>query len=101
MEYTFGLIGSGNMGGAIAHAVSQTTKAGILADHNPQRAQSLAEELGFAHGTNEVVAQNSQYLFLGVKPHLMGAMLADIQSVLAARQDAFVLVTMAAGLAIE
>ena len=42
MEYTFGLIGSGNMGGAIAHAVSQTTKAGILADHNPQRAQSLA-----------------------------------------------------------
>ena len=31
----------------------------------------------------------------------MGAMLADIQSVLAARQDAFVLVTMAAGLAIE
>ena len=25
MEYTFGLIGSGNMGGAIAHAVSQTT----------------------------------------------------------------------------
>ena len=95
MEYTFGLIGAGNMGGAIAHAVSQTTKAGILADHNPRRAQSLAEELGFAHGTNEVVAQNSQYLFLGVKPHLMGAMLADIQSVLAARQDAFVLVTMA------
>ncbi len=40
MEYTFGLIGSGNMGGAIAHAVSQTTKAGILADHNPQRAQA-------------------------------------------------------------
>ena len=35
MEYTFGLIGSGNMGGAIAHAVSQTTKAGILADHDP------------------------------------------------------------------
>ena len=101
MEYTFGLIGSGNMGGAIAHAVSQTTKAGILADHDPQRAQALAGELGFAHGTNQVVAQNSQYLFLGVKPHLMGGMLQDIRPALAARKEPFVLVTMAAGLAIQ
>ena len=101
MEYTFGLIGSGNMGGAIAHAVSQTTKAGILADHDPQRAQALAGELGFAHGTNQVVAQSSQYLFLGVKPHLMEGMLQDIRPVLAARKEPFVLVTMAAGLAIQ
>ena len=38
MEYTFGLIGSGNMGGAIAHAVSQTTKAGILTTRSGPRA---------------------------------------------------------------
>jgi len=42
MRYTFGLIGSGNMGGAIARAVSLTLKDGILADHSPQRAQELA-----------------------------------------------------------
>lgn len=100
MGYTFGLIGSGNMGGAIAHAVSQSLKDGILADHNPQRAQSLAEELGFSAGSNEEVALESKYLFLGVKPHLMGSMLKTVQPVLASRQEAPVLVSMAAGLTI-
>ena len=77
MRYTFGLIGSGNMGGAIARAVSLTLKDGILADHSPQRAQELAAELGFSSGTNEDAARESQYLFLGVKPHLMGGMLEE------------------------
>ena len=67
MRYTFGLIGSGNMGGAIARAVSLTLKDGILADHSPQRAQELAAELGFSSGTNEDAARESQYLFLGVR----------------------------------
>ena len=100
MQYTFGLIGSGNMGGAIAHAVSQTTKDGILADHQPQRAQALAETLGWQAGDNETVARESRYLFLGVKPHLMGGMLASIQPVLAGRAESPVLVSMAAGLSI-
>lgn len=100
MQYTFGLIGSGNMGGAIARAVSLTTKDGILADHFPQRAQELAQELGLAAGDNETAARESRYLFLGVKPHLMGDMLAAIQPVLAARQESPVLVSMAAGLTI-
>ena len=47
MKYTFGLIGSGNMGGAIAHAVSQSLKDGILADRSLEKAQALARELGF------------------------------------------------------
>ena len=38
MKYTFGLIGSGNMGGAIAHAVSQSLKDGILADRSLEKA---------------------------------------------------------------
>ena len=100
MQYTFGLIGSGNMGGAIARAASQTTKNGILADHFPQRAQELAQELGLASGDNEAAARESQYLFLGVKPHLMGDMLTAIQPVLASRDQAPVLVSMAAGLTI-
>lgn len=100
MGYTFGLIGSGNMGGAIARAVSQALRDGILADHDPQRAQALAQDLGFAHGTNQAVAQDSHYLFLGVKPHLMGGMLEAIRPVLAGRQQAPVLVSMAAGLTI-
>ena len=100
MQYTFGLIGSGNMGGAIARAVSQTLKDGILADHDPQRAEALAGALGFSHGDNQEAARESQYLFLGVKPHLMADMLASIRPTLAARQQAPILVSMAAGLTI-
>ena len=100
MRYTFGLIGSGNMGGAIARAVSLTLKDGILADHSPQRAQELAAELGFSSGTNEDAARESQYLFLGVKPHLMGGMLEGIRPTLASRETSPILVSMAAGLTI-
>ena len=87
MRYTFGLIGSGNMGGAIARAVSLTLKDGILADHSPQRAQELAAELGFSSGTNE-------------EPHLMGGMLEGIRPTLASRETSPILVSMAAGLTI-
>ena len=41
MNYTFGLIGCGNMGSAVARAVSQVTHNGILANRTPQRAQKL------------------------------------------------------------
>ena len=91
MRYTFGLIGSGNMGGAIARAVSLTLKDGILADHSPQRAQELAAELGFSSGTNEDAARETQYLFLGVKPHLMGGMLEGIRAQLKNKKQEHIL----------
>lgn len=100
MNYTFGLIGTGNMGGAIARAVSKVCRDGILANHTPEKAQHLAEELGFATGTNETVAQESRYLFLGVKPHGMESLLAPLQSCLVNRAEPPVLVSMAAGLTI-
>lgn len=100
MKYTFGLIGSGNMGGAIARAVSQTLSDGILADRSLEKAQVLAQDLGFAAGSNLEAAQESRYLFLGVKPHLMGGMLETIRPTLSARAEKPVLVSMAAGLTI-
>lgn len=42
MRYTFGLIGSGNMGGAIARAVSLTLKGGILVTTVPSGRMELA-----------------------------------------------------------
>ena len=48
MNYTFGLIGCGNMGSAVARTVSQVTHNGILANRTPQRAQKLAEQLSFS-----------------------------------------------------
>lgn len=100
MKYTFGLIGTGNMGSAIARAVSQVRKDCVFANQTPEKAQALAEALGCACGTNETAAEESRYLFLGVKPHLMSSVLASLRPTLKARKEAPVLVSMAAGLSI-
>ena len=46
------------------------------------------------------MAEQCDLIFLGVKPQMMGALLAELAPVLSARQDRFVLVSMAAGLTI-
>ena len=102
-EYTFGFIGCGNMGGALAAAAAKTLggEALILADHDREKAAALASRLGSHCGSNEEAAQNCRYLFLGVKPQMMAGLFATLAPVLRARTDRFVLVTMAAGLTIS
>jgi len=101
--YTFGFIGTGNMGGALAIAVAKKadSKAILLANRTVAKAEALAAQLGCAVGTNAEVAANCSYIFLGVKPQMMAGTLAPLQEVLAKREDRFVLVTMAAGLTME
>lgn len=91
----YGFIGCGNMGGAIATALSKATKDIILAD--PFKAEALSAELGCACGSNEEAA-SSERLFLAVKPQVMGAVLESLQGVLAEKKP--MLITMAAGLEI-
>ena len=93
----YGFIGCGNMGGALAAALSKKTTDILLSDR-PERAAQLAAELGCAHGTNsEAVA--CQRVFLGVKPQMMADVLWDLKSDLAKRKP--LLISMAAGLTIE
>lgn len=103
MRYTFGFIGVGNMGGALARAACRAMDPAqiILSNRTRAKADALAAELGCAAGENETVAGEAQYLFLGVKPQMMADMLGEIAPVLAARTDRFVLVSMAAGLRME
>ena len=97
---TFGFIGTGNMGGALAKAVAgKNPKAVVLSDRDKEKAQALAEKLGCYADSVANVAQNCQYLFLGVKPQVMGDMLSQIAPALAKREDV-VLVSMAAGVAV-
>lgn len=102
-KYTFGFIGTGNMGGALARAAAQKLPPEriLLANRTPEKAQALANELGCAAGDNAEVAAESEYIFLGVKPQMMADMLLGIAPALAARTDRFVLVTMAAGLSMD
>ena len=91
----YGFIGCGNMGGAIATALSKATKDILLAD--PFKAESLAAELGCACGSNEEAVACDR-LFLAVKPQVMGAVLESLQGALAEKKP--MLITMAAGLEI-
>ena len=97
---TIGFIGCGNMGGAIARAVSKAAgpEALFLADHHAGKAQALAQVLGCQTASNEEVAARCNWIFLAVKPQMMADMLAPLRPILAARKDRFVLCTMAAGL---
>jgi pyrroline-5-carboxylate reductase len=101
MSYLFGFIGTGNMGGALARAVSKSTKNILLADKSTEKAKALADELGCDFADSTDVAQNCKYIFLGVKPQMMAEMLQGLENILKSRTDDFVLVTMAAGLKIK
>ena len=91
----YGFIGCGNMGGAIATALSKATKDILLAD--PVKGETLAAQLGCAWGSNEEAAACNR-LFLAVKPQVMGAVLKSLQPALAKYKPT--LITMAAGLEI-
>ena len=106
---TFGFIGCGNMGGALAAAACKSGVGRVLlANRTRAKAEALAAQLeeqgaAVAVAENPGVAEEADYIFLGVKPQMMADMLESIAPVLAARDRdgrRFVLVTMAAGLTI-
>lgn len=102
-DVILGFIGTGNMGGALAKAARRRLEGGqiLLANRSPEKACLLAGELGAkAVGSGEV-AEQADYIFLGVKPQMMEEMLREIAPILAQRRTFFVLVTMAAGLTID
>lgn len=103
MEYKFGFIGTGNMGGALARAVSEKIDPEeiLLSNRTPQKAQALADELGCVAGSNSEVAKSCRFIFLGVKPQGMAELAKEIAPVLGERSDRFVLITMAAGLSAD
>lgn len=97
MNYSFGFIGTGNMGGALAKAAAKAIKNICLSNKTAAKAEALAVELGCKAVSVAEAAKNSGYIFLGVKPQIMADLLKQIAPILAARADEFVLVSMAAG----
>lgn len=95
----YGFIGCGNMGGAIARALSKTTKDIMLADFFPEKAAALAEELGCKCGDNQTVVSTCERIFLAVKPQVMADVLAPLQPAFAEKKP--LVITMAAGIALS
>ena len=99
---TFGFIGIGNMGGAIAAAVAKAHDPGdiLVSAGHPERAAAFAGEYGMAASTNEEIAQECKFVVLGVKPQFMAGVLGALKPILEVRTDC-VLVTMAAGMTMQ
>lgn len=94
----YGFIGCGNMGGAVASALSQSTKDILICDRSGN-AKALAAKLGIAYSDNETIVRQCDRIFLGVKPHQMEACLSALQPILAQRKP--LLISMAAGLTLD
>lgn len=91
----YGFLGCGNMGGAIATALSQSTKDIALSDRSG-KGKALAEKLEISYQDNATIAQTCNRIFLAVKPHMMAGMLEPLKETLQERKP--LLITMAAGL---
>lgn len=104
MFSSVGMIGTGNMGSAVAKAIA-VKNCGcrlLLANRTKEKAAALAEKLpGAVVADNAAVARQCDLIFLAVKPQMMADMLSELQGIFAERKDRFVLVTMAAGLTCE
>ena len=75
MSYTFGFIGVGNMGGALARAACRwRPEQVVVTNRTLDKAAALAEELDCDLAmNNETVARDAKFIFLGVKPHMMAS----------------------------
>ena len=97
-----GFIGCGNMGGALAVAVSKAQGSEILlTDALCEKAEAMARKTGGTVTTTEDIAKTAKYIFLGVKPQMMSELIDSIVGILKGRSDKFILVTMAAGIKIS
>ena len=94
----YGFIGCGNMGGAIARALSKATTDFLITDRSG-KAKALAQELGCTYTDSAAICQQADAIFLGVKPHMLKDTLAPLTSSLLARKP--LLISMVAGVEIQ
>jgi pyrroline-5-carboxylate reductase len=94
----YGFIGCGNMGGAIAKALSKSSVDIAITDRSG-KAAVLAQELHCKYTDNATVASTCDRIFLAVKPQMMAEVLLPLQPFFRERKP--LLITMAAGLTIE
>lgn len=103
MKHTYGFIGCGNMGGALARAAVKAVSSDqiLIAEKDEAKAAAFAQETGVSVGESVAAASECKYIFLGVKPQMLEDMFAEIRPVLVSRSDRFILVSMAAGISSE
>lgn len=99
--YSFGFIGCGSMGGTLALAVAKARKETAVSDSCAETAEKIGTACGAAVVRNSDIAKNSRFIVLGVKPHILPAVVEEIAPVLKERGDRFTVISMAAGVSTE
>ncbi len=99
MNKKIGFIGCGNMGGALAIAAKNSIGGNnvYVSDADTEKAENFAKENNVNVASVEEVATNCDYVFLGVKPQVLRSVCDDLAEYFKARNDRFVIVSMAAG----
>ena len=99
---TFGFIGIGNMGGAIAMAAAKAMDPAqiLVSAQHRSKAVAFSDAYGTCPSDNLTIAREAKYVVLGVKPQYMESVLRELKPVLEVRTDC-ILVTMAAGLTMQ
>ena len=93
----YGFLGCGNMGGAIAARLRESTKDIAVTDRSG-KAKDLANRLGLTYSDNVAVSRDCDRIFLAVKPQMLRDVLTPLRPMLALRKP--LLISMAAGVAI-
>ncbi|MBQ8868583.1 MAG: pyrroline-5-carboxylate reductase [Oscillospiraceae bacterium] len=98
-----GFIGTGKMGGALASTVIKNLGGEnvLLADNFIEKAKEVAGESGAECTDAATLCQNCKFIFIGVKPQVIGETFEQIKSTLLSREDRFIIVSMAAGVTTE
>ena len=96
-----GFIGLGNMGAAILEAVAKTGQHELLlSDQNQEKLAALADRFQGKISNNQEIASQAQVVFLGLKPHLVGPVLSELEASIAENPTA-VWISMAAGVRLD
>ena len=73
-KFEAGFIGAGNMGGALATAAAKqvTGERVAVACSSPAHSAAAAERLGCQAAAPDEILSGSKFVFLGVKPQMVG-----------------------------
>ncbi len=94
-----GFIGTGNMGYALIQAAMNGEDNDILVyDKDEKKAKSIASHTGATFADARTIASECDYVFLGVKPNIVPAVIGEIEDYIGKDTT---LVSMAAGVKID
>ena len=96
-----GFVGCGNMGSAIARAVSSNSNTKLyISDPNIEKAITVSNEIDAEISDNITVCRTCDFVFLAIKPNLYSEVVTSLAEALD-ENPSCVLVSMAAGISLE